>query len=334
MRNSKDTGRISPSTGIFLQKLHRRIARVAAYKSGAVQFAFYGIPYLQRVLGPCGIADFLGGTGGIEVIFVPKPAPKDLSWPFSPREHLHRVLGIDTDIDDQSLEYDQYAYDASHSRRNTGDSGASTSTNSHSRQSTGSSVDTATTEASYSSATGSFGARSMQSELSHLDNQLRSELLNSELLTSAWMKGEAVRTTCHAEVQLVHYLEEINADVTCRAIGTSKPACWACGLYIERLGLLAQEREREKEREERGSGGRGDDGVQEVSGNGNGNEFDDDKDGEEGWTPARWCHSKGLGKVYEDWMIPPSAPPEVVDIVLEEAHRVMERLVEEVAFDL
>lgn len=297
-----------------------------------MQFAFYGIPYLQRVLGPCGIADFLGGTGGIQVHFVPKPPPKVLRWPFSPREHLHTVLGIDTDIVDQLQEHDQFAYDSLHSRRNTDGSGTSRSTNSHSRQSTGSSIDTATTESSSASA-GSFGARSLQSELSHLDNQLRSELLNSELLTSAWVKGEAVRTTCHAEVQLVHYLEERNVDVTSQAIGTSKPACWACALYIERMGLRTQEKE--KEREPGDTSERQDGGSQEGGENGTRSRSDDDGDEEEpGWTPARWCHSRGLGKVYEDWMIPPSAPPEVVDTVLEEAHRAMERLIEEVAFDL
>lgn len=48
---------------------------------------------------------------------------------------------------------------------------------------------------------------------------------------------------------------------------------------------------------------------------------------------VKWWHLKGSDKVYHDWMVPPRAQDDAMEAVLQEAHREMERAVEEVAFD-
>lgn len=135
-------------------------------------------------------------------------------------------------------------------------------------------------------------------ELSQLDTQLRLELLHSDLLAKAWTEGEEIHTMLHPELQLIHYLEANKLDVTCHAFGTSKPVCWTCESYINNLRVR--------------------------------NPL---KDEEVADSDQKWWFSKGQGKVYCNWMIPPFGHHETIEAVLEASQREMERMVEEVAFD-
>jgi hypothetical protein len=257
--------------GHFLHKILKRVHRVAAYKFGAIQFAYFGIPFLRDVLGPRGISNLINNErgGGIRVEYISDclteastPISKIITWNIEPLDILPYILGIN----EEELKNTHHAHVASSTSN-----GSSCSSN-------------------------DSGSQVMRSELTLLDAQLRSELINSEILSHAWSKGCTVRANLHCELQLIHYLEESDLSVIYQAIGTSKPVCWTCSAYLESLVL----------------------GKTMAS---------DDEPSQ------KWWHSRGSGKIYSDWMVPPFGKDEIVCVVLDEAQREMERVTEEVAFD-
>ncbi|SJK98657.1 uncharacterized protein ARMOST_01926 [Armillaria ostoyae] len=75
---------------IFLHKIFRRISRIAAYKSGAMQFAYLGLPFIRQVLG-------VSPQGAINVKLISEPntshpLSKTHHWPYSPSDHIPRIL--------------------------------------------------------------------------------------------------------------------------------------------------------------------------------------------------------------------------------------------------
>ncbi|KAF9022349.1 hypothetical protein BDZ89DRAFT_1070742 [Hymenopellis radicata] len=140
-------------------------------------------------------------TGVVDVTFISEadegPFARTYRWPEAPAQRIPIIL-----LDNE---------EARHSRHSSTD---------------GSGVSSSSSEDS------SSGCRS---DLGHLDNQLRAELLQSELLTSAWDEGVEVHTKYHSELQLIHYLTKHDVDVAYQAFGTSKPVCWTCGSYIDHL---------------------------------------------------------------------------------------------------
>lgn len=186
--------------GTFLHKVIRRVSRVAAYKTGSMQFGYLGIPFMRSVIGDNPTA------GGIDVVLVSDPPIMEgplsatYQWPYSPAEQIPLLFPEKTIPD-------------GHSRTSTDDSIGSSS----------------------SSRTSS--SHSCTSELSRLDGDLRAELLQSDLMATTWVKGGDVHVRIHPELQLVHYLMKHAVDVVYMAIGTSKPACWACGAYLDHLTM-------------------------------------------------------------------------------------------------
>ncbi|KAF9467743.1 hypothetical protein BDZ94DRAFT_1304951 [Collybia nuda] len=71
-------------------------------------------------------------------------------------------------------------------------------------------------------------------EVDHLNPEMREYICQTEVVTGAWMQGEAITPKVHCELQLLLYLEERFIDVNGDAIGTSAPMCWACHCYIKK----------------------------------------------------------------------------------------------------
>jgi hypothetical protein len=94
---------------LFLHELLKRLSDVACYKRGSVEFAFRGISYLKKVLGPDGVAKFMHKVGGIRVNWASSSAvhepPKIYQWPISPRERVAEILERDSlDLDELDCE--------------------------------------------------------------------------------------------------------------------------------------------------------------------------------------------------------------------------------------
>ncbi|KAG7448883.1 uncharacterized protein BT62DRAFT_1003606 [Guyanagaster necrorhizus] len=75
---------------IFLHKIFRRITRIAAYKIGAMQFAYFGLPFIRQVLG-------VSPQRAINVKLLSEPTTshslsKTYHWPYSPSDHIPRIL--------------------------------------------------------------------------------------------------------------------------------------------------------------------------------------------------------------------------------------------------
>ncbi|KIY70731.1 hypothetical protein CYLTODRAFT_451495 [Cylindrobasidium torrendii FP15055 ss-10] len=126
-----------------------------------------------------------------------------------------------------------------------------------------------------------------------MGNTACDELLNSELALEAWVAGADAKVSVHPELQLVHHMLEHGVNAAYKAIGTSKPMCWTCSVYLEHLSLAM------------------------------GEERDDEQ----------WWHAKGTERVTHRWMMPKDAPDVVVHGVLEDVQSKMEKLVDDVAFD-
>ncbi|KAK7041450.1 hypothetical protein VNI00_009316 [Paramarasmius palmivorus] len=270
---------LKPQDRIFLHTLLRRLTQIAAYKTGAAKFAFIGIPYMLDVLGPSGKEEFLGTSGdghGITIELLSHvPKSKTFTWPEPPIDRLSALLGLN-------------------------DTGSSIPN--HSRETSAASNSTCDSSSSSCSLGCHFNVHAYQ-ELSRLDNQLRLDLLDSGLLSEAWIEGKQVESRSHSVIQLVHYLEDMNIEISCWTIGTSKPICWVCDRYLRSLEYCLEVECRASEVEE----------ETEL----------------ERMTPRKWYTSKGSGKVKHDWLIPPNAKRDVVLALIEEAQKEMERVVEE-----
>ncbi|KAE9403970.1 hypothetical protein BT96DRAFT_1016583 [Gymnopus androsaceus JB14] len=263
---------------IFLQKILRRLTYIASYKTGAAKFSFLGIPFLRQVLGEAGVANFADGKGGVQVELAtenllasatPTVLMKSYKWPSqAPAEYLPSMFNVSLDETPSTSPC-------------------------HSRNTSGCSVETSSTDSS------SF----TRAELSKLDNQLRYELLHSQVVSEAWTPDLPVQTRCHPELQLIHYLEHQGLEVAYQAIGMSKPTCWACSKYVECLNLETAKR------------------LENDLG-----------EGESMQTP-RWVLRNCVGKVRYDWMIPPMAKEEIVDAVVEDTQNKLERVVHEAVLD-
>ncbi|ESK88474.1 hypothetical protein Moror_1272 [Moniliophthora roreri MCA 2997] len=277
---------LKPQDRTFLHTLLRRIVQISAYKTGAAKFAYIGIPYVLEVLGPSGRLDFVKntGTGGItiELVSLPKHT-RCFTWPGSPVEWFSSLLRLD---------------------------GPATSMPNHSRDTSIASNSTSESGSSSSSLEGQFNPRTYH-ELSRLNNRLCSELLDSGVISEAWVPGKQVESKCHSVIQLVHYLEGMGVDISCSTIGTSKPICWTCERYMRSLEYHLEMECRT---------------------------LDEDLDGNlvenlERMAPKRWYTSKGSGKVKHDWLIPQNAKKDVVLALIEDAQKEMEKVVAEAAFD-
>jgi hypothetical protein len=77
-----------------------------------VEFAYRGIPYLKRVLGCDGMANFMQVTGGIVVNWVNthvQPTGTTHYWPISPSDKIRQVLELDSlDLDYLDPEMREY----------------------------------------------------------------------------------------------------------------------------------------------------------------------------------------------------------------------------------
>ncbi|KAG7094643.1 hypothetical protein E1B28_005467 [Marasmius oreades] len=182
--------------------------------------------------------------------------------------------------------------------------------------------------------------RNTYRELRRLDRKLQLELLSSDVISEAWVPGNTVTVKCHSVLQLIHHLDSPGwgggggVDVLAQTVGTSKPVCWMCGKYIKCLEAwyLLTEDEDEDEDGDTGDLGEGEDVNAKLMNNKPAAAPRWKREREEK-IPKKWYLSKPSGKVRHDWLIPLEAPPEVVDAVIEDAQKEMERVVEEVAFD-
>ncbi|KAF5338679.1 hypothetical protein D9757_015005 [Collybiopsis confluens] len=214
---------------IFLLKIFRRLAYIASYKTGAAKFAFLGVPFLRQILGREGVKHFVGGEeAGIRIDLAfcglgsARPAAlsrKTYQWPSeSPIDYLPHIINLSND----HLNSPSPPPSPCHSRQTSGASINSTGSGS--------------TDAS-------IRARSI---LARLDNELRYELLHSEVISRAWTPGIAISVQCHPELQLVHYLDHHRIAVAYRVLGTNKRPCWACSRYLDCLVVdtgLGEDRE-------------------------------------------------------------------------------------------
>ncbi|KAF5379582.1 hypothetical protein D9757_009242 [Collybiopsis confluens] len=214
---------------IFLLKIFRRLAYIASYKTGAAKFAFLGVPFLRQILGREGVKHFVGGEeAGIRIDLAfcglgsARPAAlsrQTYQWPSeSPIDYLPHIINLSND----HLNSPSPPPSPCHSRQTSGASINSTGSGS--------------TDAS-------IRARSI---LARLDNELRYELLHSEVISRAWTPGIAISVQCHPELQLVHYLDHHRIAVAYRVLGTNKRPCWACSRYLDCLVVdtgLGEDRE-------------------------------------------------------------------------------------------
>ncbi|KIK56921.1 hypothetical protein GYMLUDRAFT_87156 [Collybiopsis luxurians FD-317 M1] len=268
---------------LFLHKIFRRLSYIASYKSGAAKFAFLGVPYLRQVLGQDGVKNFANGRDGsirvelatyFDASKVPAIPTKSFSWPSEPPvDHLPGLFNVSFDNSHSPSSSPRHSRDTSNA------SGYSTSSNS--------------TEAS-------AHARSI---LAHLDNELRYEILHSEMVAEAWTPGGTASVRCHPELQLIQYLEHCGINVAYSAIGMSKLACWACARYVDCLNLDAEY-------------------------------IEDDRVEGEIAPKLRWIMREGGGgKVKCDWMIPSMAKVEMMDMLMDDTQRELERVIHEVVLD-
>jgi len=261
---------------LFLRKILRRLTYIASYKTGAAKFSFLGVPFIRQVLGEAGVADFVEGKeSGIQVELATENLlatrtvlMKSHTWPSQGHtEYLSSMFNVTL-----------------------GETPPSSPC--HSRDTSGCSIRSSSTDSSgYTRA-----------ELSRLDNQLRQELLHSQVVSEAWTSGLPILTRCHPELQLIHYLEQQGLEVAYQAIGTSKPPCWACSSYIECINMDMT------------------------------NQHDDIPGGGES-LPPRWILKDGVGKVRYDWMIPPMAKEKVVDCMVEDTQSELERVIHKIVLD-
>ncbi|KAK1235125.1 hypothetical protein PQX77_001661 [Marasmius sp. AFHP31] len=297
---------------LFLHTLLRRLSHIASYKTGAAKFAVIGIPFIHTILGETGIEAFLEDEerGGIVFELVsewqdrskshplaPSSTTRSFTWQASPLDFLPSALGLGGGDSD--------GHEYGHSRNSSSTSAGTDSSN------------------NTSESTSSIGSHLVNSygELNTLDEELQIQLLSSSVVADAWIPGDTITATYHSILQLINHLELLQIDILGQTLGTSKPICWMCVRYIHALEQYCAVKDDEKDREEkekRQSFGHVcvspvDDRMEKIY--------------------KKWYMSKGSGKVRDDWLIPPGAPREVIDAVIEDAQQEMVKIIEDVAFD-
>lgn len=344
--------------GTFANKLYRRVARVASYKIGALQFAAIGIPFLHTVLGREGLDAFIEGKGGIEVVVVTDTLShtnssqlhQSVRWPCEPSEGLPIVLGLDDQDEDEDEDM--------HTRK-------SSTLSSHST------LSTASTTSNSTNTTSSYSAPC--SDLCRLNTHLRIELLDSALLSSAWRKNDVEHLQLHAPMQIVAFFSELQMSggemPLGHALGGSKPMCRVCAWYLVGARVYRGiSPSSELINKQQGYASFLDtpspplqpppssssstttttatqhdadfdidtEITQRVTLDGESHcsfedEDEDDVDPEE----VRWQHSRPSIKVRSDWLVPPSPAldPVALGALAEDVQSEMGRVVEEVAFD-
>jgi hypothetical protein len=82
----------------WLNKLRKRLWRVARYKTDAHRFAGTSLKFIRKALGPVGPANFQGGEGDMKFDWVeayliyPRSHGMSYAWPQSPSERLEGLL--------------------------------------------------------------------------------------------------------------------------------------------------------------------------------------------------------------------------------------------------